>query len=98
MEPFSVAKSLNDIKFRINSLKTALNLSKTVTFFVFFFLSILKINIFFKPRLVAISKTKPVSLIKECYDADHRVFGENYVQELFDKSKEVKFLKKELDF
>jgi len=37
------------------------------------------------PRLVAVSKSKPVELIKACYDAGHRHFGENYVQELIAK-------------
>lgn len=36
-------------------------------------------------RLVAVSKTHPVELIKEAYDAGHRLFGENKVQELVDK-------------
>ena len=31
-------------------------------------------------RLVAVSKTKPVELLKEAYDAGQRDFGENYVQ------------------
>jgi uncharacterized pyridoxal phosphate-containing UPF0001 family protein len=31
------------------------------------------------PRLVAVSKTKSVQLIKACYDAGQRHFGENYV-------------------
>ncbi len=35
--------------------------------------------------LVAVSKTKPASLIQEAYDAGQRVFGENKVQELVDK-------------
>ncbi len=35
--------------------------------------------------LVAISKTKPVEEIKSAYDAGHRVFGENKVQELVAK-------------
>jgi PLP dependent protein len=35
--------------------------------------------------LVAVSKTKPVSMLQEAYDAGQRVFGENYVQELCDK-------------
>lgn len=30
--------------------------------------------------LVAVSKTKPVEMVQEAYDAGHRVFGENYVQ------------------
>jgi uncharacterized pyridoxal phosphate-containing UPF0001 family protein len=30
-------------------------------------------------RLVAVSKTKPMSAIMELYDAGHRHFGENYV-------------------
>jgi len=40
-----------------------------------------------EPRLVAVSKTKPASLVKACYEEGHRDFGENYVQELIDKSK-----------
>ena len=32
-------------------------------------------------RLVAVGKTKPVEQLRECYDAGHRVFGENYAQE-----------------
>ena len=35
--------------------------------------------------LVAVSKTKPVSLLKEAYEAGIRDFGENKVQELMDK-------------
>lgn len=35
--------------------------------------------------LIAVSKTKPVRLIKEAYDAGQRDFGENKVQELIDK-------------
>ncbi len=35
--------------------------------------------------LVAVSKTKPASLVKEAYEAGQRVFGENKVQELVDK-------------
>lgn len=36
-------------------------------------------------RLVAVTKTHPVETIKEAYDAGHRMFGENKVQELVDK-------------
>lgn len=35
--------------------------------------------------LVAVSKTKPVSMIQELYDAGQRDFGENKVQELMEK-------------
>jgi len=35
--------------------------------------------------LIAVSKTKPVSMIKEAYGAGIRVFGENKVQELTEK-------------
>lgn len=35
--------------------------------------------------LVAVSKTKPVSDIMECYDAGQRIFGENKVQEMVEK-------------
>src|SRR5258708_1522131 len=35
--------------------------------------------------LVAVSKTKPVEAIKEVYNFGHKIFGENYVQELVEK-------------
>ncbi|MEO8759362.1 MAG: YggS family pyridoxal phosphate-dependent enzyme [Bacteroidia bacterium] len=37
--------------------------------------------------LIAVSKTKPIELIKEAYNAGQRDFGENYIQELEDKHK-----------
>jgi PLP dependent protein len=40
-------------------------------------------------RLIAVSKTQPVSLIQQAYDAGHRVFGENKAQELAAKQKEL---------
>ncbi|KAI4298728.1 hypothetical protein L6164_032252 [Bauhinia variegata] len=40
-------------------------------------------------RVVAVSKTKPVSVIREVYDAGHRCFGENYVQELVEKAPQL---------
>ncbi|XP_027062139.1 pyridoxal phosphate homeostasis protein isoform X1 [Coffea eugenioides] len=40
-------------------------------------------------RVVAVGKTKPVSLIQEIYDAGHRCFGENYVQEIIDKAPQL---------
>ena len=39
-----------------------------------------------QPRLVAVSKTKPAEMVQAAYDAGHRDFGENYVQELTDKA------------
>ena len=36
-------------------------------------------------KLIAVSKTKPVEKIQEAYDAGHRRFGENKVQELVPK-------------
>lgn len=36
-------------------------------------------------KLIAVSKTKPVEMLKEVYDTGMRDFGENYVQELIDK-------------
>jgi len=36
-------------------------------------------------RLVAVSKTKPLKLIQEAYNAGQRIFGENRVQELIHK-------------
>ena len=38
-------------------------------------------------NLVAVSKTKPIELLMEAYNAGQRDFGENYVQELVDKQK-----------
>ena len=35
--------------------------------------------------LIAVSKTKPVHMLQEAYDAGARVFGENKVQEIVDK-------------
>ncbi|CAG8441336.1 3126_t:CDS:2 [Ambispora gerdemannii] len=40
-------------------------------------------------RLVAVSKLKPTSDILYAYEAGQRHFGENYVQELVEKSKEL---------
>lgn len=40
-------------------------------------------------RLIAVSKTKPASLIREAYEAGQRDFGENYVQELVRKAEEL---------
>lgn len=39
--------------------------------------------------LVAVSKTKPVSDIMQAYDAGHRVFGENKVQDMVEKYEEM---------
>lgn len=35
--------------------------------------------------LIAVSKTKPVEMLREAYDAGARIFGENKVQEIVDK-------------
>jgi len=35
---------------------------------------------------VAVSKTKPLTLVKQAYEADQRHFGENYMKELIQKS------------
>ena len=42
-----------------------------------------------KVQLIAVSKTKPISDIIEAYEAGQRHFGENYVQELAQKSEEL---------
>lgn len=41
-------------------------------------------------RLVAVSKTKPATLIEEAAAAGQRLFGENYVQEFVDKAEAVR--------
>ena len=42
--------------------------------------------------LIAVSKTQPVQKIMEAYALGHRDFGENYVQELVEKSQQLKDL------
>ncbi|KAK7466067.1 hypothetical protein VKT23_004791 [Stygiomarasmius scandens] len=42
-----------------------------------------------RPKLVAVSKYKPSSDIMVCYEDGQLDFGENYVQELVDKAKEL---------
>jgi pyridoxal phosphate enzyme (YggS family) len=42
-----------------------------------------------EPRLVAVSKLKPASDIQALYDAGHRHFGENYIQELTEKASQL---------
>lgn len=41
-------------------------------------------------RLVAVSKTKPASMIEQAAEAGQTLFGENYVQEFVAKTEEVK--------
>lgn len=43
-------------------------------------------------KLLAVSKTKPVSDIRQAYDAGQRLFGENYVQEGVEKITELQDL------
>lgn len=40
-------------------------------------------------KIVAVSKTKPVDVLRQVYDAGHRCFGENYVQEIVDKAPQL---------
>jgi len=46
------------------------------------------------PRLVAVSKTKPIEMLVECYEAGQRHFGENYAQELISKATSEEFKNK----
>ncbi len=39
-------------------------------------------------RLIAVSKTKPASLVREAFDAGQIEFGESYVQEFLEKSED----------
>eukprot|EP00041_Stephanoeca_diplocostata_P010529 m.167228 g.167228 ORF g.167228 m.167228 type:complete len:285 (+) comp18187_c0_seq2:406-1260(+) len=43
-----------------------------------------------RPRVVAVSKTKPMEAILEAYAAGQRVFGENYIQELVTKATDAR--------
>jgi PLP dependent protein len=40
-------------------------------------------------KIIAVSKTKPVSAIQEAYDTGHRDFGENKAQEMAEKYKQL---------
>ncbi len=40
-------------------------------------------------RLIAVTKTKPVPMLQEAYDAGARLFGENKVQEMADKQPQL---------
>lgn len=46
------------------------------------------------PRLVAVSKFKPIEMIIEAYECGQRHFGENYIQELLDKSNSPEIIEK----
>jgi len=73
---------MSDLSFiseNLKSVQTRLNLAcaKRRTELEFAFLN---------PRLVAVSKTKPIPYIVQAYEAGQRHFGENYVQEIADKA------------
>lgn len=42
-----------------------------------------------RARLIAVTKTKPVPMLQEAYDAGCRLFGENKVQEMADKQPQL---------
>jgi pyridoxal phosphate enzyme (YggS family) len=42
-----------------------------------------------KAKLIAVTKTKPIELLREAYDAGCRRFGENKVQEMADKQPQL---------
>ncbi|XP_069140004.1 pyridoxal phosphate homeostasis protein-like [Argopecten irradians] len=46
-----------------------------------------------KPRLVAVTKTKPAEAIISAYECGQRYFGENYVHEIVEKSQNTDILK-----
>lgn len=48
----------------------------------------------FFPRLVAVSKTKPKEMVINAYNNGQRHFGENYVQEIVEKSNDPEILDK----
>ena len=43
----------------------------------------------YNAQLVAVSKTKSVEAVQEVYDFGHKIFGENYVQELVEKQAQL---------
>eukprot|EP01095_Lingulamoeba_sp_RSL-Kostka_P007254 TRINITY_DN2292_c0_g1_i2.p1 TRINITY_DN2292_c0_g1~~TRINITY_DN2292_c0_g1_i2.p1 ORF type:complete len:279 (-),score=64.89 TRINITY_DN2292_c0_g1_i2:215-1051(-) len=48
-----------------------------------------ELNLNYEPKLIAVSKTKPIEQILECYEQNQRYFGENYVQELCEKAPQL---------
>lgn len=52
-------------------------------------LSVIKGTIPYGVKLIAVSKTKPVSDLQECYDAGQRIFGENKALEMRDKHEQL---------
>jgi PLP dependent protein len=52
-------------------------------------LQAIKSNLPAHVKLVAVSKFKPTTDIMEAYDAGHKIFGENRVQEMVDKHQEL---------
>ena len=65
---------------------TADNMSSSIKALLDNMAAVAKRNGINTPRLVAVSKTKPAEMVKVAYDDGIRHFGENYVQELIDKS------------
>ncbi|WP_374256230.1 YggS family pyridoxal phosphate-dependent enzyme [Aquabacterium sp.] len=49
-------------------------------------------------RLLAVSKTFPAEAVREAFDAGQRCFGENYVQEAFDKIQALDTLRGEIEW
>lgn len=49
-------------------------------------------------KLLAVSKTKPASDVREAYEAGQRCFGENYLQEALEKQEQLKDLTIEWHF
>jgi PLP dependent protein len=68
-----VVKTLNGVVGKSSMTNIALNITK------------LKEQIPSSVKIVAVSKTKPVSDIRIAYDTGHRIFGENRVRELLAK-------------
>jgi len=52
-------------------------------------LSTIKAEIPDSVTIVAVSKTKPIELLKSAYEAGQRIFGENRVQEILNKDPEM---------
>ena len=57
---------------------------------------ILKLNINYKPKIIAISKTFKIDHILPLIDYGHKDFGENKVQEALEKWTEIKNIKKDI--
>ena len=83
-EEMSVRMALISIREKVLGEAKKCGRTRVVCSFCFFLLTTTE-NVVLQPDLVAVSKLKGTNLIQAAYDDGHRIFGENYVQEIVTK-------------